>query len=525
MPSEARRAVTRIGTNYARLFISLVSGVILVPLLIAWLGTPAFGLISLLGASVGIAALAQDVIRQSLIRELAAGYHAGDEPFRRAYNSAYVISFAAAAFTAIAFIALYFLIPVLNIQPDLVPAARWLIGAEGVYITLLLLVAPAFNMYVVTERFVFHNFHTAAFRSNYLIAAIILYLWFNFADTGAAIKAYALLTTALNLLLLAFAVIRVVLIDRRLIPSPRYISRGTLGEISRTFGWNTGVILAMNLHERIPQFIVNIAFGLGTNALYGLALRLAGYVRMMTLGMTFGLDAVSSRLSAADDHERIKALIHHATRLHAMAALPGALFVFTLAEPLLRLWVGRHLDNPDHDIPLTVTLVQIMMFALMSRAISDGWIKVLYGAGHVKRYAPLVLVGGVLNPIVAVLLLLVMPSSLRLHAPAIAFAVVFTVVHMLLLPVVGARCLGVTVRDMIGPVLRPALALLIPGTALALASNRISDAQAWSLAVLGLVAGAYGVLYGLFALFIVVTPRERRRIRDALLARVARNQA
>ena len=525
MPSEARRAVTRIGTNYARLFISLVSGVILVPLLFAWLGKSAFGLISLLGASVGIAALAQDVIRQSLIRELAAGYHAGDEPFRRAYNSAYVLSFAAAAFTAIAFIALYFLIPVLNIEPGLVSAARWLIGAEGVYVTLLLPVAPAFNMYVVTERFVFHNFYTAAFRSNYLIAAIILYFWFDFADPGAALKAYALLTVSLNLILLALAVVRMVLIDRRLIPSPRYVSRDTLREISRTFGWNTGVILAMNLHERIPQFIVNIAFGLGTNALYGLALRLAGYVRMMTLGMTFGLDAVSSRLSAADDHERIKALIHHATRLHAMAALPGALFVFTLAEPLLRLWVGRHLENPDHDIPLTVTLVQIMMFALMSRAISDGWIKILYGAGHVKRYAPLVLVGGVLNPIVAVLLLMLMPESLRLNAPAIAFAVVLTIVHMLLLPVVGARCLEVRVRDMIGPVLRPALALLIPGAALAIASNRISDAQAWSLPVLGVVAGAYGVLYGLLALFIVVTRRERRRITDALLARLTRSRA
>ena len=50
MPSEAKRAVVRIGANYIRLFIALAVGVVLTPLLFAWLGKDGFGLISLLGA-------------------------------------------------------------------------------------------------------------------------------------------------------------------------------------------------------------------------------------------------------------------------------------------------------------------------------------------------------------------------------------------------------------------------------------------------------------------------------------------
>jgi O-antigen/teichoic acid export membrane protein len=512
MPSEAKRAVVRIGTNYTRLFIALASGVVLTPVLLAWLGKAGFGLISLLGASVGIAAMAQDVIRQSLIRELASGYHGDDQAFRRAYNSAYVISAIAAAITAASFAVIYFLIPMMSIDADLVAGARWLVGAEGVYITIRVLLAPAFNMYVVMERFVFHNYHTAQFRSNYLIAALILYLGFGFADVGDAVRAYAILAASMNLALLVIAVVRILFIDRRLIPSAAYVSRETLGEISHTFGWNTGVIVAMNLHERIPLFIVNIVFGLGGNALYGLALRLAAYVRMATLGVTFGLDAVASRLSAADDHERIKALIRQATRLNAMAAIAGGMFVFVLAEPLLRLWVGRHLENPGQDIPATVTLVQIMMFALMSRAISDGWIKVLYGAGHVKRYAPLVLMGGVLNPVLAIGLLYVVPSSVRFNMPAVAFAAVFTVVHMLILPIVGARCLKVTFGDMLWPIAKPAMAAIVPGIALTLMSVWIGRGPGWSLVLLGVVGGVYGLLFGLGAWVIVLTREERGRV-------------
>ncbi len=512
MPSEAKRAIVRIGTNYTRILLALASGIVLTPVLFAWLGKSGFGLISLLGASVGIAEMAHDVIRQSLIRELAAGYHSDDRTLRRVYNSAYVIAAVAAAITAAAFAAIYFLIPAMQIDADLVKGAQWLVVAEGIYATARVITAPAFNMYVVMERFVFRNFHAVQVRLNYLIAALVLFLGFDFDGPGSAIRAYAILAMSLNMALLIFAVGRIMAVDRRLIPRLSCISRETLREISHTFGWNTGVIVAMNLHERIPLFIVNAVFGLAGNALYGLALRLAAYVRMATLGVTFGLDAVASRLSAADDHKRIKLLIHQTTRLNAMAAIGGGTFVFVVAKPLLDLWVGRHLEDPAADIPVTVTLIQIMMFALVSRAISDGWIKVLYGAGHVKRYAPLVLAGGVLNPVLAIGLLYVMPASVRFNMPAVAFAAVFTIVHMLLLPMIGARCLKVRFADLLGPIIKPALAAILPGVIVTLMTLWIGRGPGWSLVLLATVAIVYSTLYALCAWTIVLTHEERTRV-------------
>ena len=57
MASEAKKGLLRIVANYARLLTTLVCGLAVVPLLVAWLGDQAFGLIALMGSSIGFAAL------------------------------------------------------------------------------------------------------------------------------------------------------------------------------------------------------------------------------------------------------------------------------------------------------------------------------------------------------------------------------------------------------------------------------------------------------------------------------------
>ena len=65
--------------------------------------------------------------------------------------------------------------------------------------------------------------------------------------------------------------------------------------------------------------------------------------------------------------------------------------VFVLAEPLLRLWVGKSTENPSLTLPQAEILVKIMVLGLACRAVSDGWMKLFYGAGFIRKYAPYVL--------------------------------------------------------------------------------------------------------------------------------------
>ena len=93
MSNEARRGLVRILSNYTRLLITLALGLLVVPLTLNWLGDEAFGLITLLGANIGLAGIFRQIIQMSLIRELGQAYHADDETFRKGYSTICLISF------------------------------------------------------------------------------------------------------------------------------------------------------------------------------------------------------------------------------------------------------------------------------------------------------------------------------------------------------------------------------------------------------------------------------------------------
>jgi O-antigen/teichoic acid export membrane protein len=512
--TEARRQFLRIIPNYLRLGATLLIGIFLTRLQMAWLGSDGFGLVALLGAAMGIGAIFQDLTRQSLIRELAAAHQDGGDAFLKAYNSSYVICLGSAVIAALAFGGLMLLTPLLEIPPDLASPARWLIAGEGVALLTMILLAPALNMYVVAERFMAHNLFTTIRRANYLIAAALLFYALGFRDPIQGVKLYGVVPGALNTVLVLVFVGAYLIKDHRLIPRPRFVSMTVLRDVIGTFGWNSAVIVAVNLHERVAAFIMNLAFGLWGNTVFGLSLRLTSYVRMATMGMTFGVDAVSARIAAEGDHDRMARLVQHSTRLHALVAIPSAVAVFVLAEPALTLWVGRYLDDPNAYIPFAVTLVRIMMLGLTARAISDGWMRILYGAGYVKRYAPMVLLGGVSNPVIAITLLAVLPDSIRYTAVGWGYTIVFVTVHLIALPILGARCTGLRRRDFVRPILRPAIAAIVASPALFLVS--FGDHSDWRLLWLAGAALAYASAVGLLTAAFVLTDAERRRLLRAI---------
>ena len=132
MASEARKGILRILCNYSRLFATLLLGIAVVPLTIAWLGDDAFGLISFLGANLGLAAIVRQIVHQSLVRELAAAYHGGQETMDRLYPAICRISLAAAAITMVLFLAMAFALPLFNMPDQFRVAAFWFVVAQGV---------------------------------------------------------------------------------------------------------------------------------------------------------------------------------------------------------------------------------------------------------------------------------------------------------------------------------------------------------------------------------------------------------
>ena len=538
--SEARRGIKRIASNYGRLGSTMLIGLLLVPVQFAWVGVDGFGLLVAIGASAGLAAMLQDIMRHSMVRELGTVWHAANEPgagpdelnhFKRVYASAFLICSIVALLTIAVFAIFLWLItdaiwPFDTLPEEYRAAGQWILIAECISITLLVILAPAYNMYVVTERFFESNLWFTLKRLTYLASAVVLYLVLGSNQVELSLKLYGVCVAGLSILILCFAVARIILSDRRLRPELRLADRTAFREIAGTFGWNGSVVTAMNLHERLGVWIMLGCFGLWGSTIFGLAMRLVSYVRMLTLGMTFGLDAVSARLSSSQNDETIKSMVRHSTRLHGYVAIPAAITIFLLAEPLLRLWIGRAVIDPDPEtgrevIEPAVILVKIMVIGLLSRAIADGWMKLLYGAGHIRRYAPLVLVGGIANPCLAFVLISLLPDSMNWTGAAISFGSTFLIVHLVLLPIFSARFLGTTWHSMLGMLWRPCVLASIPATIYALVLLWPEPVPWWTVALASL---GYAVAYGLLGICFGLEARERAKAWRLLRKMVVRSQ-
>ncbi len=519
MANEVKRGAVRLITNYARLFSTLAIGLLEVPLQIYWLGKNGFGLIGLLGPTIGLTAILQDMVTRSMVRELGAAYHDPDPSrFQRVSAACWFISTLAAGLSAVLFAAVtIWVIPLLEIPPDLVRPAQWYAAAGGVMSCMLVLFTPAANMYIVMERFTLQNIWLVGRRLCIFLAAAGLLLVLGRDDPPRSVMLYGVWSAGAVIALLLLSVAIIWAGDRRTWPRPHRAERAVLAEIFGTFGWNSLVTLALNLADKVPALIVNKYFSLDGNAAYGLARRLSAYARMITVGATYGLEAVSTRISSATDDsaEALRTLLKHSTRLHTVVAVPAGIAIGVLALPILHHWAGGAMEPDEYTavIPIAVVVVQILTLATVCRGISEGWMRLLYGAGFVRNYARLVIVSSFATPVLSWLgVVLLLEQTWAVYLPAWVYTVLFVGSYMLILPLIGARSLGARPGEFLRPMLRPACAAIACAPALWLPgfTGPLTDG-ARGAARLAAAALLYAAAYGAACWLVVLSTEERAK--------------
>ena len=522
MVSEAKRGLIRIAANYTRVFTVVFLGLVTVRLLLASTGNDGWALIALLGSTISLTAMAQEIVRSSLIRELGEAYHTGSkERFRSVYNAAVVVSAAVVLLCAGLFAVLLVILPLFEIPPGLLSAARWLVISRGIITCTVVLLAAPFNMYKVTERMMAYNGWLIVIRSCHVVAAALV-LMIGTGDPGHDVTLYAISSAGLIVVVRFLAVAVMLGLDHRLIPAPGTATRDAIKSVIHVGGWNAAASTAAAMHHRLSPIIMNLAFGLSGNLILGLAIQLTVGVRRLAVGVTEGVDAVSTRLSTTRTDGAVRALMHHSTRLHGLVTFPVAVGVILLAHPVLAVWVGARVDDPTTTLPQAVMLIRIMALGMVARAIADGWIRILYGAGHVTRYAPLVILGGVLNPVLAISLLWILPAEVRYTAVGWSFSAVLLVIHGGLVPLVASRALRISYAQFFSPLLRPLILSVVCSPALMISMWRIHE---WTLIHLAAAAALYGMVYFVLVVFFVADRSERERVVRAVLSRLPGRRA
>lgn len=507
--SDLKRGVRRLASNYTRLGSTLLLGLIEVPLILFWLGVNGFGVITLLGPTIGIGGIVTEVINQALVREIGAAWHSKDErEFQRTYRSAWVLSLLTSLVTAPIFAILIFLVlPNLSIGDALLGPAQTMGIAMAVFAMSSIALSPLLVTLLVREQFVIHNSMLVIHRSAGLVAAVLGLLLIGRDNPGRGIEFYGIVSASLMILIAAATAGIILFRNPELSPRPQ---RGAVRTIAGTFGWNTLAIVSLNLGDRIPLVLVNYFFGNAGSAIYGVAWRLGAYARMVTVGATFGLEAVSTRLSSTDGSgEAIRRFLSQATRINATVALPAAICISVLAEPLLRLWIARSLEDPEAVIAMAVPITQLVVVTLVIRGISEGWIRILYGDGHVKRYAPFIAAVSLCTPVLCAVFASVLPAPWDFRSVALVFSAIAVVAYVGVLPAIGSKALGVPRLAFYRPMLMPALASL---SILPVLGGFWLSGVPWTLPRLAFAVGCCGVMFIAIAWRVVCTAEERRML-------------
>ena len=509
--NEVHRALLRMASNYARLFISVTIGLLLVRIIISHWGNDAWALIALLGGTLGIAAMLQDIVRQSMIRELAFAHHSGNrDEFLSMYNSALLVTHCVGWVTLMVVILIAIILPILEIPPDLLEVARWLVVAKGLETVFAIWVGAPMNMYIATERMALSNFWIVLKRACPIVAVLWLIKIESISDPIEGLKAYAVLSSSLFIAVSIIAVSVMMLLDNRMVPRPKYISRKSVRELLHIGGWNAVSVTSLGMHIRVDAILMNLFMGLGGNLIYGFTSQLTSYVRMLSMGVSYGLDAVTTRIDKGGNQQGVRQLCYHITRLNSCIALPAAAGLFVLAEPLLYFWVGDRMTNPETDLALTTTLIRIMVIGMAIRSLTDGWIKILYGSGNVSRYAPIILGGVIANPVLAIILYYVLPEHVRFVFAVLAYSLVFIFFNLYLLPRLMGRLFETSYSAILSPVLKPLVMTLISAILLEYMASQVDT---WGLYNFLGVCVMYGTLYGILVLLFVITPDEKQSIR------------
>ena len=519
--------VVRVASNFVRLFLTFAVGIFVVRVLLRF-GDDAYGLIALLGTGTGVAMIFKEVVRFATVPVLGEAFHSTKEKwFSEIYNSALFSSVVAGVASLLIFGVFTSCLPLLKFPSELYSAALVFVLCSALQSLFTVSIAPLFNFYMVSERMVAYNSFLLLERLGELASAVITLCLLPTEAGGMetashAIISYGICNASFSALIHLLAAAMIIRVDKRLVPNFRSVTRTALVTFIKSATWNGCVVLAMSLYAKADALLMNLFFGLFGNTAFTLANQSVSYVRSFIIGFASGLDAVASRVAKREGDQGVVDLLNRSTNLQAIVVLPAFCGLLFFATPLISLWLKGRVQNPEM-IPAIVSLIQIMIFGVGARCLSEGWIWVMNGAGKVKSYAPLVLLGGILNPILAVIALSVVPEEYKFFAPACVFSTLMTIVHLIGLPMVVAREYKVSFKQVIGPIVSPCV---VCGACLSLAilSSKLACLASSSVPfgediVLGSV---FLISYSLGACFFLVSGNDRQRVVAMLKARLSR---
>ena len=456
----------RILSNYLRMCLSLVLGILLIRVLLLF-GEGVYAAVALTASSIGVAAMLKETMRGATIPELGISYHSKDAAkFDTAYASALVLSAIAGMFGVLVLGIFLLFLGYFSIDESLQAATAYFILSRMAVTFTSIFLSPVVNMMPITGRMVSYNFWLAMERIAEVSSALAVLYFVNLENSAEILIWFGVSSMISMTIVNISAALYAIGGNRQFVPDFSGVSVSRIREVFSSVGWNGAAVASVNLYLRFDVFAVNIFFGVAGTVIFGLASQLAAYTRQVTMGLITGLDAVVSQKSGNLGNDALKGVAELNRRVFELQSISlcGVGIVLLLHSGfIIQLLFGDRLSNAGEQVPAIAQSFVFLMIGMIARGLSEGWMSILAGSGRIRDYALPVLIGALLNPVLVILCASVLKPESGLLSVSIVFMILNIIFHMIVVPIVTARFLGVGFLEFLSPAFRPALLALVVG--------------------------------------------------------------
>lgn len=361
---------------YGREVVTLLLSLYASRLLLEQLGVEDFGLYGLIGSILAMFSALRGLFATSIQRFINVEKAKGDQArIRSIFSIGVLIHFVIAGiFIAVAEIAGLVMIPALNIPPESIYAAYWVLHFSIIATAVTILTIPYDALIIANEKF--DAFAVFSIIEAILKVVIILLLIYS-PIPKVIFYAFLLLVVAIIIRVLNAVYCRWAFRDEARFIKVR--DRSSMKDIITFAGWqffgNTGFSL---MHTGI-NFIINAFGGVAVNAARSIAYQVQAAVNKFTSSVGMSFQPQSVMLYSQGDLSQFNKMMLLNTKISFSVSAIMSSVIILMAPVLLHMWLGQ--------IPAyTTEMVQSIFVYTIIRSLHAPVDTLFKAAGKLKQY-------------------------------------------------------------------------------------------------------------------------------------------
>lgn len=366
---------------YVRMLVLLLVGLFTSRIVLSALGVEDFGIYTAVAGVVVLFNVLTTAVSSAISRYMA--FELGREDFQR-LKRVFVASRMVQLLLCLLLVVLtqtlglWFVGTRMNLPPDRLEAARWVLECAMGLMVVNLLAVPYNALIITREKMGVFAGVSILEGLLKLLVAYLLYL-----SAGDKLIVYALLMLGVALIVRSIYVIychRYYAESRGSLFERDALDRGLLREMFSFAGWNTLGTSAFLLNTQGINILQNIFFGVLVNAGRGIANQVEGVFKQFASNIMLAFNPQITRSYAAGDKEFCFNLVFRASKFTCLVLLLLAIPIWLETDTLLRLWLGQ---VPDYS----VVFVRLTLLCTLIDMTSNAIFQLVLATGKVKKYA------------------------------------------------------------------------------------------------------------------------------------------